>query len=82
MKKLLCLILSMALLCLVGCGSDKDNSSSGNEKSGMETAVASGTIKEAKYSPYVSDMAPNPFLIPLENLVKKGWLYEKTLAQI
>ena len=49
MKKFLCLVLCLAMLCLVGCGSDKDNSSSGNEKSGMETAVASGTIKEAKY---------------------------------
>ena len=40
------------------------------------------TIKDTKHSPYVSGMAPNPFLIPLENLVKKGWLSEKTLAQI
>ena len=49
MKKLLCLILSMALLCLVGCGSDKDADPSGAGNSVIEKAVIAGTLKEAKY---------------------------------
>ena len=36
----------------------------------------------AKHSPYVSDLAPNPFLIPLDALVADGLLSEKTLTEI
>ncbi|MBQ7413033.1 MAG: 4-alpha-glucanotransferase [Alphaproteobacteria bacterium] len=37
------------------------------------------TLREAKHSPYVSDMAPNPFFIPLEKLVEAGLISEKTM---
>ena len=40
------------------------------------------TMKEAKHSPYVSDMAPNPFFIPLEQLAEKKLISPKTLAEI
>jgi len=37
---------------------------------------------EAKHSPYVSDLAPNPFFIPLEKLVEKKLISQKTLDEI
>lgn len=49
MRKFLCLVLSLAMLCLVGCGADKDVNSSGSEKSGIEQTITAGTLKEAKY---------------------------------
>lgn len=40
------------------------------------------TLHETNHSPYVSDMAPNPFFIPLEYLARDGYLSEKTLTAI
>ncbi|MBR6412894.1 MAG: 4-alpha-glucanotransferase [Alphaproteobacteria bacterium] len=40
------------------------------------------TMREAKHSPYVSDMAPNPFFIPLEKLAEKNLISSKTLDEI
>lgn len=40
------------------------------------------THAEAGYSPYISDLYPNPFFIPLEDLVAKGLLSAATLAEI
>ena len=40
------------------------------------------TYPETKYSPYVSDLKPNPFLLPLEKLAEQGLLSEKTLTDI
>lgn len=49
MKKILCLILSLSMLCLVGCGADKDADPSGAENNVIQKAVTAGTLKEAKY---------------------------------
>ncbi|MDY6407265.1 MAG: 4-alpha-glucanotransferase [Pseudomonadota bacterium] len=40
------------------------------------------TMRQAKHSPYVSDLSPNPFFIPLEELVSKGMLSSDTLDEI
>lgn len=37
------------------------------------------TCREAKHSPYVSDVRPNPFFIPIEKWAKKGWLSDEDL---
>lgn len=50
MKKLLCLILSVCLICFVGCSADKDDTSSAKENSQIETAVADGTLKTAEFA--------------------------------
>lgn len=41
---------------------------------------AGRTCREAKHSPYVSDVRPNPFFIPVEKWVAKGWLSNEDLA--
>jgi len=40
------------------------------------------TLSDAKHSPYVSDLAANPFLIPLEALAEKGLISPKTMESI
>lgn len=49
MKKVLCYILAFCLLFLIGCGSNKDTSSSKNDNTEIETAISSGKIKTAEY---------------------------------
>jgi hypothetical protein len=49
MKKLLCLVLSLALLCFAGCSNDKDISSSSNGKTAVKDSVASGKLGNIKY---------------------------------
>lgn len=38
------------------------------------------TCREAKHSPYVSDVRPNPFFIPVEKWAEKGWLSDEDLV--
>ena len=38
------------------------------------------TCRETKHSPYVSDVRPNPFFIPVEKWAQKGWLSDEDLA--
>ncbi len=40
------------------------------------------TDKESKHSPYVSDLKPNPFFIPLEYLAEDKLISDKTLQSI
>lgn len=50
MKKIICLILCLAMLCLVGCGGDKDNSSSDTSSLGkIESVVAEGKLQGIDY---------------------------------
>ncbi len=38
------------------------------------------TCRESKHSPYVSDIRPNPFFIPVEKWVEKRWLSDEDLS--
>lgn len=49
MKKILCLILALLVLCLSGCGADKDVSSSSLGNPVIENAVTDGKFSGAEY---------------------------------
>ena len=65
-----------------GAGADRIADFFGGIFDKIQLGPMGRTMKEAKHSPYVSDLAPNPFLIPLEKLVQKGWLSDKTLQSV
>ncbi len=49
MKKLLCLLLSLCLLVLAGCGAQDSNSSDSSDKNSIEASAAEGKLEGIKY---------------------------------